>query len=121
MSNIKEKIIKGFFQGEQNFGLILALAAIVVFFQISTGGILFQPLNVTNIILQNSYIMIMAIGMLLCILTGNVDLSVGSVAALVSGIAGIMMVNNGIHPVPTIIVGLCISAIIGFWHGFWIA
>jgi putative multiple sugar transport system permease protein len=121
MGKIKEKISKVFFQGEQNFGLILALGAIVVFFQIATGGKIFQPLNVTNIILQNSYIMIMAIGMLLCILTGNVDLSVGSVAALVGGIAGIMMVNNGIHPVPTIIVGLCISAVIGFWHGFWIA
>ena len=121
MSKAKDKLLKLFPQSEQNFGLIFVLIAIVLFFQISTGGVVFKPLNVTNIIMQNSYILVLAIGMLLCILTGNVDLSVGSVAALSSGVAGIMMVNNGIHPIPTIIVCLAIGFAIGVWHGFWIA
>jgi putative multiple sugar transport system permease protein len=115
------KISKIFFHGEKNYGLIIALIFIVILFQILTGGVIFKPLNVTNIILQNSYVMILAIGMLLCILTGNVDLSVGSVAALVSAATGVMIVVNKMNMVPAIIIALAIGAVIGAWHGFWIA
>ena len=121
MSAKNKAAVRFFSQIGQDYGLIIVLFSIVIFFQIVTGGVVFRPLNVTNIILQNSYIMVLAVGMLLCILTGNIDLSVGSVAGFVSAISGILMINNGWAPVPTVIVCLAIGAVVGVWNGFWIA
>jgi len=70
----------------RQYAMAVALVIIMVLFQFTTGGILFKPLNITNLILQNSYVLILGIGMLLVILTGNVDLSVGSVAAFIGAI-----------------------------------
>ena len=67
----------------RNYGMLLSLLAIMLFFQVMTDGTLLQPLNLTNLVLQNSYIVIMALGMLLVIVTGHIDLSVGSVAGFV--------------------------------------
>ena len=73
--------------------MLLILVAVMVLFQILTGA-LFAPSNVNNIILQNSYVLVLAAGMLLCILTGgNIDLSVGSVVCLVGAIAGKLIVD----------------------------
>ncbi len=101
--------------------MLLVLAAILVLFQVLTGGLLITPLNLTNIVLQNSYIVILAIGMLPIIITARIDLSVGSIAAFVGAVAAIMMVNYGVGFVPTILVGLLIGALIGAWQGFWVA
>lgn len=105
----------------RQYGMVIALFSIVVFFQIITGGILLKPLNVTNIFLQNSYILVLAIGMLLCILTGNIDLSVGSVAAFISAISGVLIVRMGVSVPVAIVVSLAAGALIGAWNGFWIA
>ena len=75
----------------RDYALLLSLAVIMVFFQITTHGTLFKPVNMTNLILQNSYIIIMALGMLLIIVAGHIDLSVGSVAGFVGAIAALMM------------------------------
>lgn len=77
----------------REYGMFIALIAIMVFFQFSTGGVLFRPLNLTNIILQNSFIVIMALGMLLVIVAGHIDLSVGSVVGFIGAIAGVMTVQ----------------------------
>ncbi|RDW20700.1 multiple monosaccharide ABC transporter permease [Oceanobacillus chungangensis] len=103
------------------FGMIIALFSITVLFQILTDGVLLTPLNVTNIIMQNSYIIILAIGMMLIIITGEIDLSVGSVAAFIGAIAGIMLVTFDIPVVLAIILCLLLGAIIGAWQGFWVA
>ena len=66
----------------------------MAFFEVMTGGALLQPVNLTNLILQNSYIVIMALGMLLVIVTGNIDLSVGSVAGFVGAVAALLMVST---------------------------
>ena len=66
----------------RNYGMLLSLFAIMLFFQIMTDGTLLQPLNLTNLVLQNSYIVIMALGMLLVIVAGHIDLSVGSLSGL---------------------------------------
>ena len=100
--------------------MLIALVVIMLLFQVLISaagkGSLFAPANVTNLILQNSYVVILAVGMLLCILTGgNIDLSVGSVVALVGAIAGVMIVNL------TIITCLLMGILIGAWQGFWIA
>jgi putative multiple sugar transport system permease protein len=65
----------------------------MAFFQIVTDGTLLRPVNITNLFLQNSYIIIMALGMLLVIVAGHIDLSVGSVVGFVGALAAVMMVN----------------------------
>lgn len=106
----------------RQYVMVIALIVVIIFFQILTGGVLLKPLNISNLISQNAYILVLAIGMLLCILTGgNVDLSVGSVAGFVGAISAIMMLKMNIPVLPTVIVSLLIGFLIGCWQGFWIA
>lgn len=105
----------------RQYGMLLALAAAMILFQALTNGVLMRPVNLTNLILQNSYILILAIGMLLCILTGNIDLSVGSVVAFVGAISATLMVDRGIPSVYAMAIALVIGGVIGAWQGYWIA
>ena len=102
--------------------MLLSLFAIMLFFQVVTDGTLLRPLNLTNLVLQNSYIVIMALGMLLVIVTGHIDLSVGSVAGFIGAIAAVMMVRHedALHPWPTILC-LALGALIGAAQGYWVA
>ncbi len=96
----------------RRYGMGIALVFIMILFQILTDGILLKPLNVTNLILQNSYILILAIGMLLVIITGNVDLSVGSVVALIGGaVAANLMIKHNMSVVPVVLISLLIGAL----------
>ncbi len=105
----------------RQYGMVIALAFIMGLFQITTGGIMFKPMNVTNLVLQNSYILILAIGMLLCIVTGNIDLSVGSVAAFVGAVSAVLMVDYNMGVLPAMLVGFLIGAAAGAFHGYFIA
>jgi len=105
----------------REYAMVLALVVIMILFQILTGGVLFMPLNITNIILQNSYVLILAVGMLLVILTGNVDLSVGSVAAFIGAISAVFMVTYKMPVIVAVPLCLVIGALVGAWQGFWIA
>ncbi|KUP22282.1 multiple monosaccharide ABC transporter permease [Paenibacillus sp. DMB5] len=105
----------------RQYGMIIALIFISVFFQILTDGILLKPLNVTNLILQNSYILVLAIGMVLVIITGHIDLSVGSVAAFIGALSAIMMVEQQMNPVLAVVISLLMGALVGAWQGFWVA
>src|SRR3569832_1318369 len=82
----------------RNFGMLLSLFAIMLFFELATDGTLLQPLNLTNLVLQNSYIVIMAFVLLLVIVTGHIDLSVGSVSGFVGAVAAVLMVRYHIDP-----------------------
>lgn len=116
-----EKVKTLFKNNIRQYTMIIALVLITAFFQFLTDGILLKPLNVTNLVLQNSYILVLAIGMLLCILTGNIDLSVGSVAAFVGAISAVFSVKMGMPVWLTIFLSLLIGALIGAWQGYWIA
>jgi putative multiple sugar transport system permease protein len=105
----------------RQYGMVLALAAIVVFFQIQTDGVLLKPLNVSNLLTQNSYILILAIGMVMVIISRHIDLSVGSVAAFVGALAAIMMTKWDLPWFVAVVLCLAIGALIGAWHGFWVA
>ena len=105
----------------REYGLLLSLVAIMVFFQIMTDGTLMQPLNLTNLVLQNSYIVIMALGMLLVIVAGYIDLSVGSVSGFIGALAAVLMVSWGWDYVSATLVCLLTGALIGAAQGFWIA
>jgi len=118
----KGSSLKSFLQvNMRQYSMIIALVFIMVLFQILTDGLLLKPLNITNLILQNSYILVLAVGMLLVIVTGHIDLSVGSIAAFVGAISAIMMVNYDFSPIVAIIISLVLGAVIGAWQGFWIA
>ena len=78
----------------RDYGLMIALVVIMLFFEYTTHGVLFQPLNLTNIILQNSYVVVMALGMLLIIVAGHIDLSIGSLVGFVGALAAVLMVKG---------------------------
>ncbi|HCC37435.1 MAG TPA: ABC transporter permease [Treponema sp.] len=105
----------------RQYGMVIALAVAMIFFGILTGGIFFRPVNLTNLVLQNSYVLILAVGMLLCTLTGNVDLSVGSIVCLVGAVCGVMIVDLHMNPFLTMVIALLMGVVIGMWQGFWIA
>jgi putative multiple sugar transport system permease protein len=105
----------------REYGMLMSLIIIMVFFQVMTDGTLFQPLNLTNLILQNSYIVIMALGMLLVIVSGHIDLSVGSVSGFVGAVAAVLMVNFHMHFVPASIICLVLGGVIGAAQGYWVA
>jgi putative multiple sugar transport system permease protein len=105
----------------REYGMLLSLVAIMVFFQFMTDGTLLQPLNLTNLVLQNSYIVIMALGMLLVIVAGYIDLSVGSVCGFIGAVAAVLMVEYGVHFVPAVLICLLIGAAIGAVQGWFIA
>ena len=114
--------VKGALRGHlREYGMILSLAVIVIFFEKMTNGALLLPLNLTNLVLQNSYIVIMALGMLLVIVAGHIDLSVGSVSGFIGALAAVLMVQFHLNFVLTSALCLVAGALIGAAQGYWIA
>jgi len=102
-------------------GIFLALVAVVVLFTILTQGILLYPQNISNLIVQNGYILILAIGMVMVIVAGHIDLSVGSVAAFVGAVSGVFAVQMALPWWLAVALSLLVGALVGAWQGFWIA
>ena len=101
--------------------MTIALVAVFILFASLTGGRLLFAQNMSNLLLQNGYVLVMACGMLLCILTGgNIDLSVGSVICMVGGLAAVLITNLGWNPYLTIPICLLVGLAIGAWQGYWI-
>jgi putative multiple sugar transport system permease protein len=105
----------------RQYGMVVALALIVILFQVWTSGILLKPLNVTNIVQQNGYILILAIGMVIVIISGHIDLSVGSIAGFVGAMSAVLMIRYDMPWPVAVVVCLLLGALIGAWQGFWIA
>ena len=104
----------------KKYTMVIALVVVFILFAILTGGRLLYPQNMSNLLLQNAYVLVMACGMLLCILTGgNIDLSVGSTVCLVGAVAA-QLLAAGLPAIPVILLGLVIACVIGVWQGFWI-
>ncbi|MBO1752104.1 sugar ABC transporter permease [Actinotalea sp. BY-33] len=117
MTSLKEV----FGGGARQFGMVFALVALIIVFHVATGGKVLTPTNVQNIINGNSYVLILAIGMVLVIIAGHIDLSVGSVAAVVGIIVALAIRDWGIPWWLGIVLGLAVGAVIGAWQGFWVA
>jgi putative multiple sugar transport system permease protein len=105
----------------REYGMLIALIAVMAFFQIQTGGVLMRPVNITNLVLQNSYVITMALGMLLIIVSGWIDLSVGSVVAVVGALAGVLIVRYDVNWVVVVAISLLVGAAIGAFQGYWVA
>ncbi|KQR32901.1 MULTISPECIES: multiple monosaccharide ABC transporter permease [Curtobacterium] len=119
MNNLKLLFGKGNSIGQ--YGMIIALIVLLAFFAVTTKGLILEPTNVINLFLQYSYILILALGMVMVIIAGHIDLSVGSVAAVV-GIVVAQSMSVWNFPVwAAIILGLACGAAIGAWQGFWVA
>ena len=103
------------------YAMVIALVAVFILFAILTDNRLLSPQNMTNLMLQNGYVLVMACGMLLCILTGgNIDLSVGSVVCVVGGIAAVLISNMHMPAIPVILLCLLVGLLVGVWQGYWI-
>ncbi len=102
-------------------GIFIALLAVIVLFSILTNGILLRPQNISNLVVQNGYILVLAIGMVMVIIAGHIDLSVGSVAAFVGACSGVFAVTWGMPWWLAVVLSLLIGALVGAWQGFWIA
>ena len=123
MSSMKDlrKMFGGGTSAGRQFGMIFTLIGILLFFQVWTKGLTLSPGNLINVVSQQSYILVLAVGMVLVIIAGHIDLSVGSVAAFV-GIAVALLMKNQDLPWPAaVLVGLLMGALIGAWQGFWVA
>ncbi len=105
----------------KQYGMFFALIAIYLVFALLTGGANLTPMNINNLIMQNGYVVILAIGMLLCVLTGNIDLGVGSVVAVTGSIAGIIMMDMKMNMWVAILAALAVGILTGVFAGFFIA
>ena len=105
----------------KKYTMTIALVVVFIFFALLTGGRLLYAQNISNLLLQNAYVLVMACGMLLCILTGgNVDLSVGATLCLVAALAAQLLSKTALGAFGTIAICMAVSAAIGAWQGFWI-
>ncbi|GGW07375.1 ABC transporter permease [Streptomyces narbonensis] len=114
-------LLDGVRRNMRQYGMLFALGLIVLLFQIWTGGDLLLPRNVSNLVLQNSYILILAIGMMIVIISGHIDLSVGSLMALVGGIGAVLMVEHHVAWPVAVLLTLLLGAAAGALQGFFIA
>ena len=105
----------------RQYGMIIALLLLIAMFQILTGGLFLEPRNVTSLLVQNGYILILAIGMVMVIIAGHIDLSVGSVAAFVGATVAIAITRFDVPWPLAIVLGLVVGALVGAWQGFWVA
>lgn len=105
----------------QQYGILLALGIIVVLFEILTQGRLLMADNVASLLQQNAYVIILALGMLMIIIAGHIDLSVGSVVAFLGGVMAIAMMHWGLPWPVAVLVGIAAGLLVGAWQGFWVA
>lgn len=102
-------------------GIYIAFALIIALFAVWTDGALLAPQNISNLVVQNSYILILAIGMILIIIAGHIDLSAGSVLAVTGAISAVLMVDYDVPWPLAIVITLICGGLIGAWQGYWVA
>ncbi|QTE29166.1 multiple monosaccharide ABC transporter permease [Pengzhenrongella sicca] len=102
-------------------GIYIAFVAIIALFAILTDGVLLSPGNISNIVLQYSYILILAIGMVIVIIAGHIDLSVGSVVALTGAVSATVVITQGNPWWTGMIAAVVVGLFVGCWQGFWVA
>lgn len=119
--SLLQLMLDGMRRNMRQYGMLFALGLIVVLFAVWTNGDLLLPRNVSNLVLQNSYILILAIGMMLVIIAGHIDLSVGSLTAFVGAVGAVLMVNHDISWPIALVLCLAMGAAAGAAQGFLIA
>ena len=105
----------------KQYGMVLALIAVFLIFAVMTGGKNMSPANINNLIMQNGYVVILAVGMLLCVLTGNIDLGVGSIVALCGATVGILMIDCHTNMWVAILAALAVGVLAGMFVGLFVS
>ena len=105
----------------KQYGMVLALIAVYAIFAVLTKGANLSPMNINNLFMQNGYVVILAVGMLLCVLTGNIDLGVGSIVAVSSAVVGILMMDYKQNMWVAIIAALIVGMLSGVFVGIFVA
>src|SRR3954471_8415660 len=116
-SNVRELFSRNLRQS----GIYIAFVVIIALFAVLTDGLSLNPTNVTNIVLQYSYVLILAIGMVIVIIAGHIDLSVGSVVALTGAVSAVLVIKHGAPWWVGILAALATGLAVGMWQGFWVA
>ncbi|MER5193063.1 multiple monosaccharide ABC transporter permease [Streptomyces sp. NPDC002755] len=114
-------VLDGLRRNMRQYGMLIALGLIVALFAVWTDGDLLLPRNVSNLVLQNSYVLILAIGMMLVIIAGHIDLSVGSLTAFIGAFAAVLTVQHDVSWPVAVVLCLIVGAIAGSVQGFFIA
>ncbi|MDN4480306.1 multiple monosaccharide ABC transporter permease [Demequina muriae] len=117
ISNIRELLTRNLRQS----GIVVAFVAIIALFTALTDGKLLDPGNLTNIVLQYAHILVLAIGMVIVIIGGHIDLSVGSIAALAGGVAAVLLIKEGQPWYVGVLAAIGVGILAGAWQGFWVA
>lgn len=117
ISNIRELLTRNLRQS----GIVVAFVAIIALFTVLTDGTLLDPGNLTNIVLQYAHILVLAIGMVIVIIGGHIDLSVGSIAALAGGVAAVLLIKEGMPWYVGVLAAIGVGILAGAWQGFWVA
>ena len=105
----------------KQYGMVGALIIIFFLFYFLSHGANATPTNINNLVMQNGYVVILATGMLFCVLTGNVDLGVGSVVALSGAVSALLVVDKGMPIIVGIIAALVVGLLVGVFAGFFIS
>jgi putative multiple sugar transport system permease protein len=105
----------------RQYGIVGALLMIVLLFQWLTDGRLLLSNNMVSLVQQNAYVMILALGMVIVIIAGHIDLSVGSIVGFIGGVIGVAMADHGVHWFLAVLIAIALGAVVGCWQGFWVA
>ncbi|WP_433795703.1 multiple monosaccharide ABC transporter permease [Actinoplanes sp. CA-252034] len=105
----------------KQYVMVAALIVITLYFQFATDGLMLLPNNVVSLIQQNAYVFVLTIGMVMIIVAGHIDLSVGSVVAFVGGICALMVMQWDIAWPLAVVLSVILGGIVGAWQGFWVA
>ena len=105
----------------RQYGMLIALLLLVAMFYFLTDGLFLEPRNVTSLLVQNGYILILAIGMVMVIIAGHIDLSVGSVSAFVGASVALAMEHWSLPWPMAILLGIALGILVGMWQGYWVA
>ncbi|MES5821366.1 multiple monosaccharide ABC transporter permease [Streptomyces sp. RG80] len=120
-NGLLQLMLDGLRRNMRQYGMLIALGLIVALFAVWTDGVLIEPRNVSNLVLQNAYVLILAIGMMLVIISGHIDLSVGSLTAFVGAFAAILTVQHDVAWPVALVLCLVCGAVAGGIQGFLIA
>lgn len=114
-------VLASFIGNARQYGIVGALIVIIAIFEVLTGGLLLQPNTIVQLVQQNAYVVILAIGMVMVIIATHIDLSVGSLVGFIGGCVALLMQNMHVNWFVAILAGIAIGLVIGVWQGFWVA
>ncbi|MGX7099199.1 sugar ABC transporter permease [Globicatella sp. HMSC072A10] len=117
----KKGFLEALLTNSRQYGIVGALIVIIVVFQVLTGGLLLHPNTVVQLVQQNAYVVILAIGMVMVIIATHIDLSVGSLVGFIGGCVALLMQDMHVNWFVSILIGILIGLLIGVWQGFWVA